>query len=268
MSHTAAGWGLETSPMVRDRKTTPRGQADNAVAPPAGRWKYRTLHRSRWILAFSILFSIGLHAFALLGFNQRPAMTKQASMRDDPVIQMTMPNLEEEKIDPVDALGEEQPPENPAIAVPMLADLPTLVPIDSFVQPLDFTPALTANLDAVRLSVIPTNVARNSGAMERLGKIFDVSQLDRQPEAIVQPSPVVPPELMKVYPESTVKLEFIITSRGEVAAPCVITSEHGRFADAAIRAVDKWKFRPGFKAGRPVNTRTQITIHFIVTKEN
>ena len=267
-SHTAAGWGLETIPMVRDRQAAPRGLAANSVAQPAGLWKYRTLHRSRWIMALSILFSIGLHAFALLGFNQRHAVAKRASVADDPVIQMTMPDLEEDKIDPVDALGEEQPPENPAIAVPMLADLPTLVPIDSFVQPLDFTPALLANLDAVRLSVIPTNVARNSGSLERLGKIFDVSQLDRQPEAIVQPSPVFPPELMKVYPESTVKLEFIITSRGEVVAPSVITSEHGRFADAAIRAVDKWKFRPGFKAGRPVNTRTQIAIHFRVTNEN
>ena len=120
-----------------------------------------------------------------------------------------------------------------------------------------------ASCDGVKLSV-PTNVARNSGSAERLGKIFDVSQLDRQPEPTVRPSPIFPAELKKEYPESTVTLEFIITSRGDVVAPTVIASEHGRFSEAAIRAVEKWKFRPGSKGGRPVNTRTQIAINFKV----
>jgi len=221
------------------------------------------MHRSRGIVAFSILFSVGLHAFALLGFNERAPAVKRARVVEDPVIQMTMPDLEDEKVDPVESLGEE-PPDTPAMTVPTLADLPTIVPIDSFVQPLDLTPAMPTNLDGVKLSVIPTNVARNSGSAERLGKIFDVSQLDRQPEPTVRPSPIFPAELKKEYPESTVTLEFIITSRGDVVAPTVIASEHGRFSEAAIRAVEKWKFRPGSKGGRPVNTRTQIAINFKV----
>ena len=135
-------------------------------------------------------------------------------------------------------------------------------------QPLDFTPALPTNLDGLRLSVIPTNVARNSGSAERLGKIFDVAQLDHQPEPPFRPSPVFPPELKKEYPESSVRLEFIITSRGEVVAPTVLSAQHNRFAEAALRAVEKWKFRPGYKTGRPVNTRTQITINFRLTPEH
>ncbi len=231
-------------------------------------WKYRTQRRSRAILAFSILFSIGLHAFALLGFNQRPPAVKHVRMVDEPVSQMIMPDLEEEKIDPVEALGEEQPTEAPAVAVPMLADLPTLVPIDSFVQPLDFTPSVPANLDAVRLTAIPVNAARNSGAAERLGKIFNVAQLDRQPVPTIRPSPIFPAELKKDYPESVVNLEFIITAKGDVVAPSVLSSEHGRFAAEAVRAVEKWKFRPGYKGGRPVNTRTQIAIQFRILNDN
>ena len=267
LSHTIPGWGIESSPPASDRKGTPLVQPAVGVAKPAGLWKFRTLQRSRGVLAFSILFSIGLHALALLGFNQRPPAVKLVRVADEPVIQMTMPDLEEEKVDPVEALGE-QPPEAPTVAVPMLADLPTLVPIDSFVQPLDFTPAVPAKLDAVRLSAIPVNAARNSGVAERLGKIFDVSQLDRQPVPTIRPSPVFPPELKKDYPESVVTLEFIITSKGDVVAPSVLSSEHGRFAAEAIRAVEKWKFRPGMKAGRPVNTRTQIAINFRLLKDN
>lgn len=262
-----AGWGFESSPPVRDRKGTTRNQAAAGGAQPTGLWKYRTLHRSPWILVSSILFSAGLHALALLGFNDRPAPVKHVRVADEPFIQMTMPDLEEDKIDPVDALGDEQPPETPAIAVPMLADLPTLVPIDSFIQPLDFTPAMPANMDAVRLSVIPTNVARNSGAMERLGKIFDVSQLDRQPEPTFRPSPMFPPELRSEFPMATVVMGFIITNKGDVVAPNVISSDHNRFSEAALRAVEKWRFRPGYKGGRAVNTRTQISIYFKVTTE-
>ena len=212
MSHAMAGWFADSGSLVLAPAAPRSIPAASRVPDQPGLWKYRTLRRSRGILIFSLLFSLGLHAFALLGFNQRHPVVKRASVADDPVIQMTMPDLEEDKIDPVDALGEEQPPENPAIAVPMLADLPSLVPIDSFVQPLDFTPALPANLDAVRLTVIPTNVARNSGALERLGKIFDVSQLDRQPEPTFRPSPIFPPELRNEFRTASVMMGFIITN--------------------------------------------------------
>jgi protein TonB len=241
--------------------------ATTRVPDRPGLWKYRTLRRSRWSLAFSVLFSLGLHALALLGFNDRKPVVKPVRVADEPVIQLVMPDLKEEEIDPVEDLGEEPPTEAPSIAVPLLADVPSIVPIDAFVQPLDFTPALPSNLDSVRLSAIPVNVARNSGAAERLGKIFDVAQLDRQPEPTFRPSPVFPPELRKEYAESAVLLEFIITAKGEVVAPRSLASDHRRFEEAAIRAVEKWRFRPGYKGGRPVNTRTQITIQFRVAIE-
>lgn len=267
VSHAIEGWFAEPRPLVLTPDTPRRSPTTTHVPDQPGLWKYRTLRRSRWILAFSVLFSIGLHALALLGFNERTPVVKQAKVADEPIIQMVMPDLREEEIDPVENLGEEEPTEAPSIAVPLLADVPTIVPIDSFVQELDFTPALPANLDAVRLSAVPVNVARNSGAAERLGKIFDVGQLDRQPEPTFRPSPVFPLELKADYAASTVQLEFIITSKGDVVAPRSLASDHRRFEEAAIRAVEKWKFRPGYKAGRPVNTRTQIAIYFRVTPD-
>ena len=269
ISHTVSGWGIESTLPPSDRKPLPRIQANVGPAtPPAGLWKYQTLRRSRSIVAFSILFSLGLHAFALLGFNQRPPPVKHVKVAEEPVIQMTMPPLDEDKVDPVEALGDEQPLDAPTVSVPLLADIPTVVPIDSFVQPLDLTPAVTTSIDAVRLAAIPVNAARSGGLAERLGKIFDVAQLDRQPEPTIRPSPVFPPELKQDFPESVVNLEFIITSKGDVVAPSVISAEHGRFAAEAVRAVEKWKFRPGYKGGRPVNTRTQIAINFRVLKGN
>jgi protein TonB len=264
MTHAIEGWFAESGPLILTPEAPRQRPAAISVPARPGLWKYRTLHQSRWIMAFSILFSAGLHALALLGFNERKIVAKPARVADEPIIQMVMPDLREEEIDPVENLSEEEPIEAPSITVPLLADVPSIVPIDSFVQPLDFTPALPANLDAVRLSAVPVNVARNSGAVQRLGKIFDVAQLDRQPEPTLQPSPIFPAELRKEYDEAAVLLEFIITSKGEVFAPRSLASAHRRFEEAAIKAVEKWRFRPGYKSGRPVNTRTQITIKFRV----
>jgi periplasmic protein TonB len=234
----------------------------------SGLWKYKTLRRSRWILGFAALFSIGLHALLLLGFNERRPAPRRVKVASETIIQMDLPELKEEEIEPVETLGEEPPPDAPSIAVPLLADVPSIVPIDAFVQPLDFTPSLPANLDSVRLAAVPLNVARGSGTAEKLGKIFDVSQLDRRPEPTFRPSPVFPPDLRKDYPEAAVLLEFIITAKGEVIAPVALTSDNGRFEEAAIRAVERWRFRPGYKSGRPVNTRTRITINFRVDEAN
>ena len=216
---------------------------------------------------FAILFSLSLHGVVFLGFNDPVAPLKKVVVKDEPFMQMTMPELEKDEVDPVESLGDEQMEDTPTIAVPMLADLPSIVPVDAFVQQLDFTPALPANLDSVSLVAIPVNIARGGGGAEKLGRIFNISELDRQPQPIVQQSPVFPPELKREYQEADVEMGFIINTKGEVLAPYVIKSANSRFEEAAIRAILKWKFRPGYRAGRPVNTRTQITIKFRVIED-
>lgn len=224
--------------------------------------------RSPVAMGLGILVSAGLHAVVLLGFNHPPPPVRAAFVDEGPLIQMTMPDLEDEEEKPVDSLNDEEAAETPAIAVPMLADIPTIVPVNAFVQPLDFTPTVNVDPSAVRLSAVPVNIARGSGTAEKIGKIFDVSQLDRQPQAILQPPPTFPADLKREYPECTVVVGFIISAKGEVLAPYVISSQVRRFEEAALAGVLKWKFRPGFRGGRAVNTRTQIAIHFRVTAED
>jgi protein TonB len=216
-------------------------------------------------MGLGILVSAGLHAVVLLGFNHRPPSVRAVLVDDGPLIQMAMPDLEDDEEKPVESLDDEAM-ETPAIAVPMLADIPTIVPVNAFVQPLDFTPTVNVDPNAVRLSAVPVNIARGSGTAEKIGKIFDVSQLDRQPQAIVQPPPPFPADLKREYPHCTVVVGFIISAKGEVLAPYVISSEVRRFEDAALAGVLKWKFRPGYRGGRAVNTRTQIAIHFRVVE--
>jgi len=228
-------------------------------------WKYQSLARSSGVVALSVFVSVGLHALALLAFNHKAPPPPPVRVDDGPLIQIAMPDLEEEKEKPVETLDDLEASEAPAIAVPMLVDTPTIVPVNAFVQPLDFTPAVEVDPNALRMSAIPVNIARGGGG-EKLGKIFDVSQLDRQPQAVFQPAPVFPGELKGSHPESSVTMEFIITAKGDVLMPRAIKSEHRRFEEAAINAMLRWKFKPGSRGGRPVNTRTQITITFRVER--
>jgi protein TonB len=177
---------------------------------------------------------------------------------------MEMPDLRDDEEKPVESLDDSEAMDAPAIAVPMLADVPTIVPVNAFVQPLDFTPALQVDPNSMRMSAIPVNIARGSGQLEKLGKIFDVSQLDRQPQAIFQPAPPFPADMRSTYLEAEVTLEFIINTKGDVLMPRSISGPHRRLEEAAINGVMKWKFKPGQRGGRPVNTRTQITIKFRV----
>lgn len=248
--------------------TLPAGRP-RPVQARSGDWKYSTLRRERSVVALAVLFSIGFHVVLLLGFNRRPAPARVTHGTDEAIIQMVLPEIpEEEKEKPVEALNDESNEAPPGVSVPMLADQPTLVPVDAFVQPLDFRPKIDTDLSTAGLKSIPVNIARAGAGGAKLGKVFEIGDLDREPKPIVQPPPRFPRELVKIYDSSVVQLEFIITSKGEVVNPSAISSADRRFEDAAIEGVQKWKFRPGLKGGRPVNTRVRIAINFRVTKED
>jgi protein TonB len=268
MTHAIEGWPQESSLHPTSRSAPARMHRPSGLPEQPGLWKYQGLARSGGMVALSVFVSAGLHALVLLGFN-RPAPPPRAVVVDDgPLIQMTMPDLEDDEEKPVETLEDLEASESPAIAVPMLVDVPTIVPVNAFVQPLDLTPALNLDPNAVRMSAIPVNIARGSGSAEKLGKIFDISQLDRQPQPVFQPAPIFPADLKSQYDESQVTMEFIITAKGDVLMPQALASEHRRFEEAAITGLLKWKFKPGSKGGRPVNTRTQITIKFRVLKDD
>lgn len=59
-----------------------------------------------------------------------------------------------------------------------------------------------------------------------------------------------------------VVVEFIITTSGDVVEARVVRSTHREFENAAVRAVRKWKFAPGEKDGRKVNTRVEQVVEF------
>jgi TonB family protein len=74
--------------------------------------------------------------------------------------------------------------------------------------------------------------------------------------------PIYPFELRKKGIPGYAVIEFIVDVDGNVRDPWVVEATVKEFGYAAIGCVSQWKFEPGRKAGRKVNTRMKIPIYF------
>jgi len=94
------------------------------------------------------------------------------------------------------------------------------------------------------------------------GGVKNLADLDRVPRARVRAAPVYPSDLRNRGVEGTVEVAFLVDEAGNAYSPLVLTAtEHG-FEEAALRAVARWKFEPGFKDGRRVRYRMSVPVVF------
>jgi protein TonB len=225
------------------------------IPPPA---------RIPWL---ALVISAGLHAFAILGFNGRTVVKKAVVVEEAPAEMLMMPDLDDpEDVKPVE-LNDDEPITAPAVQVPMLADIPTIVPVNAFTQLVDLTPPVKAEALAGTVLAIPVNIQRGRPDTSKIQDLFNIADLDRAPEPIVRTPPVFPFELKAQVSEAEVRLGFIVTSKGDVIMPYVVSATHHGFERPALEAVVKWKFKPGMRGGRKVNTRVEQPINFTVTND-
>lgn len=165
---------------------------------------------------------------------------------------------------PEDVTNEDQQQQSPQdFAPPMQQDVPELVTDTSFVQQLQPPPPDVA----VNKSAI--TIPQNSGNWAKgIGKIFDLSQLDQIPQATIQVKPQYPFEMRRAGISGEVVVDFIVDTNGDVRNAYAASSTQRDFEQAAVTAVSKWKFRPGIRGGRPVNTHMQVPIVFSLNNED
>jgi protein TonB len=146
----------------------------------------------------------------------------------------------------------------------MQSDVPQLVKPSDFVQQLNFASLIEPpDFSKMNIYAVPEHI-RSSGSKlaEQFGKIFNLSDLDRVPEPVLQPAPIFPVAMRRDALSARVAVEFIVDVNGRVLDPVVIESSHHGFDDAALAGVSRWKFRAGIKSGRKVNTRMRVPIVF------
>lgn len=206
-------------------------------------------------LIIGLIVSLAIHGgVAWIGQAIKHGPEKPKHTEEEKIIQIEMPKIEPDEPEKVES---DEPPTPLDLQPPMQQDMPQLVQVDSFVQPIQ-PPPPEGLKPMTGIMVIPQG---NHG----LGKgieVFDISKLDQIPVAKFQPSPQYPFEMRRAGVTGEVVVDFIVTDQGDVRNAYAARSTQREFENSAVQAVSKWKFRPGKKGGRAVNTHMQVPVAF------
>lgn len=130
----------------------------------------------------------------------------------------------------------------------------------------DFTPelarpSLTApDPLAINVQIDPTLF---QGGPARGDFVFNATDLDTPPTAVVRMSPVYPYKARQRNIEGSVEVKFLVGADGQVSDVQVINSQPAGLFDAAVlKIVPRWKFRPGVLAGKAVPSWVVTTVEF------
>lgn len=212
----------------------------------------------------AILVSILLHGgTAASGFLFKKEAAPEVVVEETPTIALDLPPPPEPEEPEVveDAVADDAPAELADLAPPMQTDVPSAVIDSPFVQQIQAPPPPGLSRPTGSIT-IPTNTRPAVTSGKALGAIFDLASLDQRPEATVRIKPIYPFEMRRSGLKGEVTVGFIVDSDGNVRDPYIIKSSSPGFEDAAIQAVLKWKFRPGKKGGKAVNTRVAQPLSF------
>lgn len=214
-------------------------------------------------LIIGLIISIALHGGVLFGDKIFPSKPPEKKKEEPPpaIEIIEMPKLEPEEPEIIEATDEPIKPMD--FAPPMQTDVPQAVPPDAFVQKIQPPPPENVK-PAAGIIAIPEN--RDMSRFRGM-EVFDLSKLDQQPVPRFQARPQYPFEMRRAGIAGEVVVDFIVDSNGDVQNAYAIRSSQREFEAAAVAAVSKWKFKPGRKGGRNVNTHMQVPIVFTLNEE-
>jgi protein TonB len=249
-------------PLLLTRPPPPARADRPAAATAESACRYPVERRSRLRLALAMLISASVHAGLILAI--RPAKKVVRPIEGETVIQlMVAPVVLKELEEPEPVPSEAEAPPDPGTLVPMQQDLPQLARPNDFVQAIDLSTLLAQpDFSAAKVFTIPDHIARGTAKLGEGLVIFNLADLDRAPEPVMQPAPVFPRHLKHEVTEATVQVEFLVEVDGRVSQAFAVRSTHLGFEEPAITGVKKWRFRAGIKGGRKVITRMSVPIIF------
>jgi protein TonB len=198
-----------------------------------------------------IAFLIVLSAHIGVALVPKHGVKRKLAEDDSPKVTIVIPPMPIED----EPVKNDEPDEAPVVAPPALADIPTTVPVDAFVTPVEPPQPANLNVGSANVSVPRANL---KGV-----KIFDLADLDQQPVARFQSPINYPFEMKRNGTVGTVQVGFICDSEGHVQdAHVLVSSGSNELDQAAVSGVSKWIFKPGKRGGHAVNARMEIPIAF------
>lgn len=140
----------------------------------------------------------------------------------------------------------------PAI-IPLVPDPKFTLPVT---QPVLELPAHSPSVSTVFSpvgSVGPTGPA-----------VWEPGELDRLPKPVFQPRPIYPEMMRQEGVGGQTIVDFVVDRTGNVRDAYEVSATERDFGAAAVRAVSKWRFKPGLKAGHAVAVHMRLPVNFSV----
>lgn len=136
------------------------------------------------------------------------------------------------------------------------------------------TPEFAAQIDTMSADLsmnLPTiGIPINGGDGPYLGALTQgdgMAGFDTDVIPVVRVQPAYPRRAKQAGIEGYVTMEVLIRADGTVTRAKVMESDPPRlFDEAALRAIERWKFRPKIVDGTPVSQRAKQTIEFTLQR--
>lgn len=250
---------------VPARSAAPSSVSARSTRPaPRGTWRYQPGRRARRAFGLPAVAAIALHALVLFAYTSAPAPAPVAAPEELIEVRLALPAIPlEPEEQPVPELAEAAESAGP-LPVPALEEIPRSVALDAFTQAADFRPQLNVEFKLAELVNIPLQFGPGNGTGGAgLGNVFNLADLDRAPEPLVQTPPLYPYDQRRLgISRAEVIVTFVVDPEGRVTNLRVESSSNPDFESSALAGVAKWKFRPGIKSGQKVATRMRVPLRF------
>ena len=173
---------------------------------------------------------------------------------------MQLPPVQQEEQEVVETDDMQSAPQQ--FAPPMQADVPSLNSESVFTQQVE-PPPPSVNINKTQLTV-----PKNTGNWMNGMRVFNLSDLDQQPQATFRAPPNYPFEMRRAGITGTVVVDFIVGPDGQVIDAHAVSSTNHEFEAAAVQGVVRWRFRPGRKGGKNVATHMEVPIQFNLNSDS
>jgi protein TonB len=218
-------------------------------------------------LVIGLSVSVMVH-WSFLFLTKAPSASKKHEVETADVLKIEMPVIppDEPELKKLDDQPQDEDAVVSSIAPPSLVEIPNVVPNAVFVMTPEPPPPPGVET-AKGVVTIPAN-PRPPGFGRGIANLFTLDQLDQIPVPRFQSQPTYPYEMRRESQEGTVVVAFICDSEGNVRDAYALSSTRREFEAEAVRAVAKWKFKPGRRGGRAVNTKMSVPIVFNLNNTN
>jgi periplasmic protein TonB len=152
------------------------------------------------------------------------------------------------------------PPAAPATPIPVPEWRVEEAPADDAPPPLP-TPELPADVPVIYLDPPPPPAPPAPAGPTEKGPIYVVGAVE-PPVAIHDPSPVYPETARQIRKGGLVIVQVVVEKDGTVTDVEVLKAEPFGLTEAAVDAVERWRFEPARLGGEPVAVYFQLTVRF------